>query len=291
MPETTENIASDANASQIEFWNSAAGEKWISYEERLDGGLSSVKNRLIERAAIKPGERVVEIGCGTGGTTLDLARRVGGTGSVLAVDVSEPLLARAEQRVADQGICNTSFSLADAQTHAFEQGSADALVSRFGVMFFADPVAAFANMRRVLKPGGRLSFVSWATMDLNPWFAIPREIAVARLGEPEAGDPDAPGPLAFRDLDRVSDILRRAGFAGIAADEEAVDLVFPGSVRQVAELAGNLGPASRIIAEKDGTPEDRAAITDAIAERIAGYAQGEGVGIPARLNFFDAVAG
>lgn len=277
------------NADQIEFWNSPAGEKWIRFEERLDGGLGAVKERLLERANVTAGEHVVDIGCGTGATTLELAGMAGGGGSVLAVDVSRPLLERAAARAASAGLANVSFKLADAQTHAFSPSSADLVVSRFGVMFFADPVAAFANIVRVLKPGGRVSFVSWASLDANPWFKIPRDAAIARLGQPAPTDPDAPGPLAFRDISRVAGILQDAGLSDVRGSEELVNLKFPGTLEDAADLASNLGPASRIAKEKGASLEDIAAIASAVAEQIADMVVADGVSIPARLNFFSAV--
>ena len=281
-------VAKD-NTAQTEFWNSPAGEKWVTFEERLDGALSSVKERLLQRARVQTGERIIEIGCGTGDTALALARQAGPRGSVLAVDVSQPLLTRAGERITAIDADNITLLLSDAQTHEFDAASADLLASRFGVMFFADPVAAFTNMAKALKPGGRLVFVSWAAVDVNPWFKIPGDAAIARLGEPAPVPQFAPGPLAFQDIGYVTDILGKAGLSGITADEESIDLHFPCTLDEVTELLCNLGPASRLIKEKNGTPADVAAIASAVREQLAAMVVDDDVKVPARLNFFNAV--
>lgn len=280
--------AADGNAAQIEFWNQVAAEKWIRYEEQLDCGLDAAKDRLLKRAGISPGQQIVEIGSGTGATTMALAKQTGDKGSVLAIDVSRPLVDRARERARLARLNNITFLLADAQTLKFEPASADLIASRFGVMFFADPVAAFTNIAKALRPGGRMAFVSWARVEVNPWFHIPRDAAVARLGEPAPAPPDAPGPLAFRNIGNVQDILARAGLTDIRADEEPIELVFPGTPAQIAELASNLGPASRIIKEKSGSPQDVAEIARQVEIHLAGMAVPGSVNVPAHLNFFNA---
>ena len=255
----------------------------------LDTLLSGVDALLLDRSAPRPGEHVVEIGCGTGATTLALAGRVGQGGRVLAVDISGPLLDRARGRAA--GLPQVAFALADAQVHPFEPGQADLVASRFGVMFFDDPVAAFRNIRRALGPGGRLCMVAWAEMEANPWFAIPREAAVARLGRPAPVPPTAPGPLTFADRDRVRGILGAAGFAEIEAAAETVSLAWPGEIGALAALATSLGPAMRILRERDGTAEDEAAIREAIAGELAAFRGPDGVRVPATVNLCAARSG
>ena len=280
-----------ANASQIEYWNAGPGAKWAGFQEVLDATFEAVKARLLERAAVTPGERVLEIGCGTGATTLDLAARAGAQGQVLAVDVAQPLMEVARARVTAAGLGNTAFVLADAQTHGFEAGAFDLVASRFGVMFFEDPVAAFTNIARALRPGGRLSFVSWAGLEVNPWFAVPLEVAIERLGEPTPVPPNAPGPMAFQDTAYVADILARAGLSGISAEVEEIALSVPGSLSEAAVFATNLGPVSRIITEKEGTEEDRAAIGRVLEDRLALYMTEAGCRVPATFNFYAAVKG
>ena len=286
----TEPPASEAaNASQIEYWNTGPGAKWLGYQDVLDATFAAVKARLLARAAVAAGEHVLEIGCGTGATTLDLAAGTGAGGRVLGVDVARPLLERARTRAAQAGLHHAEFVLADAQTHAFEGAAFDLVTSRFGVMFFEDPVAAFANIAAALRPGGRVAFVSWAALERNPWFAIPREAAIERLGEPAPVPPDAPGPMAFQDTARVTDILTRAGLSQVSAAVEEIPLSVPGSVSEAAAFATNLGPASRIIAERDGSEDDRAAIARTLEDRLRGYMTAEGCRVPATFNFYAAV--
>lgn len=286
----TEPPASEAaNASQIKYWNAGPGARWLGFQELLDATFEAVKARLLERAGVTPGERVLEIGCGTGATTLGLAAGTGAGGRVLAVDVARPLLERARARAAEAGFRQAAFVLADAQTHAFEPAAFDLMTSRFGVMFFEDPVAAFANIATALRPGGRVAFVSWAALERNPWFAIPRVAAVERLGEPAPVPPNAPGPMAFQDTVYVTDILSRAGLSQASAEVEEIPLTVPGPLSEVAAFATNLGPVSRIITEKDGTEADRAAIARALEDRLRGYMTAEGCRVPATFNFYAAV--
>ena len=283
------NRSVEANADQTDYWNSAPGKKWILFQENIDTVFQSVNNRLIQRASPKPGEKVLDIGCGTGATTMDFASKIGPGGLVVGIDISRPLLDRANERRLHNQIDHIEYRLVDAQTHAFSRGGFDLLVSRFGVMFFDDPVAVFANLAVALRPGGRVSFVSWAAMAGNPWFEAPRDAAVARLGKPSPTSPTAPGPLGFADVDYVLDILRRAGYSNCSASVEKVDLFRPGSVEDVAFLASNIGPSARIVKEFDGNPEDVTEIGRSVAKEFLQYAVDGGIRIPAYLNFFDAV--
>ncbi len=277
------------NTQQADYWSSEAAPKWISHQAAIDASLAPVAARVLERAGIEAGHRVLDIGCGAGATLLSTAPLVGDDGHVDGADISAPLLERSRERLTAAGITNFGLFVADAQSHKFEHGCYDRVVSRFGVMFFADPVAAFANIRTALKPGGVLSVVAWAALNDNPWFSVPRAAAIARLGPVEPADPTAPGPLAFQDSARVVGILRDAGFEQIQADAEDIALTPNGSVEDVAALACKLGPAQRIIAEHEGTPADEAAIQEEITRVLAPHATSGGVTVPARLNFFSAV--
>ena len=151
----------DPNRAQIDYWNEQSGPKWVEQQGQLDRLLATLGAVVMHRLALRPGQRVLDVGCGCGHTTLDLAGRVAPTGSVLGVDVSGPMLTRARERARD--LPNVTFLQGDAQTHRFEPASVDAIFSRFGVMFFAEPDMAFRNFQRALKPGGRLVFVCWRT--------------------------------------------------------------------------------------------------------------------------------
>ncbi len=277
------------NRDQIDYWNSEAAKKWVAFEETIDQVFGPVTRRLLERAAPKAGERVLEVGCGGGVTTMAIARRVGAEGGVLGIDVSEPLLARAKARREAERLEQIDYLLADAQTHAFEAERFDLLASRFGVMFFADPVAAFANMARALRPGGRLAFACWPEMAMNPWFSVPRAVAIKRLGEPTPQPPRAPGPMAFADQDYLLSILTDAGFVDCRAEVEEIGLFHPGTVEEVAFFASNLGPSARIVREFNGTPDDVREIAGEVTEAFRQYVTDEGVSVPTFLTFASAV--
>ena len=276
------------NADQIEYWNSGPGAKWVANQDALDATFADVKNRLLERSAVRAGERVLDIGCGAGATTLDLARRVGPSGSILAVDVAAPLLARARARAAEAGLNNVDFVLGDAQVHAFAPEAFDLMASRFGVMFFSDSVGAFANIAAALNPGGRVAFVSWSDAERNPWFAIPARVAAARLGAPAPVPPNSPGPMAFSDTAYTRGILTKAGLKDIEAHTEEIQLTVPGALGDVVKLATSLGPVSRIMKEREGTPEDLAAIARDLEGELAGFMTDTGFRIPATLIFYRA---
>ena len=170
------------------------------------------------------------------------------------VDISAPLLARAEARRAELGLDGVGFILADAQAHPFAPQGFDLVASRFGMMFFADPVAAFANMRRGLRPGGRIVFAAWAGPERNPWFTLPLRIAEARLGPGAPSDPDGPGPMAFRDLARVRGLLAAAGFAAADAALAQTELHHPGGVARSSTSPSDVGPTARLLREKNRGP-------------------------------------
>ncbi|MBB1493196.1 class I SAM-dependent methyltransferase [Paracoccus sp. MC1854] len=278
------------NADQTEFWNSAPGQNWVRYQADLDAISQAAGDLLLEACQPREGEAVLDVGCGAGASTLALARAVAPTGRVHGVDISSPLLERASVRRDELGIENVTFELADAQDHAFAESAFDLVASRFGLMFFADPVTAFRNIRSSLRSGGRIAFVAWAGPEENPWFAWPHRIATARLGTVPPTPPDAPGPMAFQDLERVKAILSDAGFSGCEGRGVAVDLHHPGGLEAVLKLVTVVGPAARVVREKGGTDEDRTAIAEEVAARFEQFRSSDGIRIPARVNLFTATA-
>jgi SAM-dependent methyltransferase len=285
----TSSISNDgSNIREDKYWNSAAGQKWVDFQDEMDSLLEIVKDQLLAKTDIKPGEDILDIGCGTGATTRHAAALTGPDGSVLGVDISALLLDCARNVAADPGAASINYLLADGQTHDFVANSLDLLLSRFGVMFFNDPVTAFSNMAKALKPGGRVCFVSWSDMNENPWFRIPRDAAIDRLGAIPPGDPHAPGPMAFADLDRVSGILRKAGLQDVTASNEKTNLFYKGNREAATYLACNVGPVKRVVNEKGGSPEDLDAISQKIGAELQNFVVPEGLLIPASLNFFSA---
>jgi SAM-dependent methyltransferase len=269
--------ASGANADQITYWNASAGETWAALQDQLDHQIEPLGARAMDALAPAPGERVIDIGCGCGQTTMALAARVGPGGAVLGVDISRPMLEVARRRVAAQGLAQVTLTEADAQTHAFAPGAFDAVFSRFGVMFFADPTAAFANIRGALRPGGRLGFVCWRPFADNPWMMTPMTAALQHLPPlPPPPDPFAPGPFAFADADRLRGILSDAGFEGVRI--EPLDaLIGAPTLDQAVDVALKVGPLGALLRDQ---PDKAGLVVDAIRAALAPYVTPDGVRLP-----------
>jgi SAM-dependent methyltransferase len=276
-----------ANADQAAFWNAESGRAWVTRADDLDAIQAGVTDLLLAETAALPGEAVLDIGCGAGATTLAFAEAVGPAGRVLGVDISGPLLACAEARAAAAGLGQVGWLLADAQTDPLPAGF-DAAISRFGVMFFDNPVAAFARIGAALRPGGRLVLAAWGPAEANPWFRETFRAAVERLGPGPPAAPDAPGPFAFADRSRVLGLLRDAGLADPTAEARRVELHLPGGLAAAVDLAGDVGPAKRLLREKGGTDADRAAIAAVLADALARYVTADGIRIPGEVNLFRA---
>ncbi len=277
-----------ANPDQAEYWNSGGGQQWVTHQAALDARLKQISDLLFVRCAARAGERVVDVGCGTGATTLELAARVGTAGAVLGNDISEPMLALARRRSAARGYDHVRFLCADAQIHRFEPATRDLLFSRFGVMFFSDPAAAFANLMSALRPGGRLAFVCWAPLDANPWFREPLAVGARRLGPPEPQPPRAPGPLALAETDYVEEILTAAGFGGIGIETLTTHLTGAATAEEEAQFACLVGPLTRMIRAREPDPATIQAIVLEVTERFRPYQSEDGVRIPATLHYVTA---
>ncbi|MGI9368783.1 MAG: class I SAM-dependent methyltransferase [Ruegeria sp.] len=275
------------NKEQADYWSSASGLKWITFEQELDTVFERVNLELIRRARPTAGERVLDIGCGTGATTRAFARHLEPDGAITALDISEPLLEHARAR-ADGLTTKPSFLLLDAQQDSIPGAPFDIVTSRFGVMFFADPISAFANVRRHMRAGGRMVVAAWAPMSENPWFDVPNNAAVDRLGPADPTVANAPGPLGFQDIDHVVGMLKRAGFSDATGEAANVTLVYLDDLRKVVALASNIGPAARILKKYHGTRMDVEAILEAVLQKFRKFENPQSVDIPARLNFFEA---
>jgi len=267
--------------NQIEYWNDVAGAAWAARQESWDITLAPIGEAAMDRAGIQPGQSIIDIGCGCGGTTVELARRVGERGRVLGIDVSKPMLAVARQR--SRGMANIALVEADATTHPFDAGDTDLLFSRLGVMFFADPPKAFANLRSALKPDGRLAFACFRDPRLNSFFTTPLRAATEFVPPPPKMAPGEPGPFAFAEEAHVRRILDAAGFR--AVNLEPVDLSLDiGSGKGLDEAVINcltLGPASRVLR---GQPEDLVAkATTAIRTALAALEKGGRIPLDAAI--------
>lgn len=277
----------DDNKAQAEYWSSTRGLKWIDFEKDLDALFHHVNRELVRRAAPKPGEDVLDIGCGTGATSREFARHVTPGGSITALDISAPLLNHAVTRFG-RSLASSSHWCLDAQQDPIPGAPFNIATSRFGVMFFSNPVAAFANIRKHLRNEGRLVIAAWATINENPWLYLPKDAAVKRMGPADPLPPNAPGPLAFQDLSHVVKILKLAGFQNVLGEAVDITLQYSGELQKVAELASNIGPAARVLRKYGGDDEDTRAIQTKVLEEFRDFVTSEGVDIPARFNFFEA---
>jgi SAM-dependent methyltransferase len=249
------------NAQQVEYWNSPIAQTWVKLQSRLDRLFQPLTEVVLEHAAPQPGEHAIDIGCGCGATVLELARRVGTGGHVLGIDISAPMLNLARQRATEAGYSQTALVQADMSTYGFPSQAFDLAFSRFGVMFFADPVAAFANLRAALKPAGRLVFVCFRPLTENRWVLEPLTAVQNLLPPSPAPGPEEPGQFAFADPDRVRRILAAAGFRDVTLTRHDPDMKL-GDAEQAADISSQIGPIARALA---GAPESlRTAVIEAL---------------------------
>lgn len=259
-------------------WNGIDGEYWASHQDRLDRTLAPVTGPLLAFAAPRGGSTVMDVGCGCGATTLELARAVGPSGRVVGLDVSAPMLSLAAERL--RAFANTTCMLGDAAELPLRDLGADLIVSRFGVMFFGDPVAAFANLRTGLAAGGHLRFACWRPIKENPWLQIPLHAVyehAPRLPKPE---PEEPGPFAFGDPARVTRILTAAGFTAPSFTplDIQIDISAGGTLEDAVIQSSAMGPAKRALA--DQPDEVRAAALESIRRALTPHASAAGVKLP-----------
>ncbi|ALN61238.1 methyltransferase family protein [Lysobacter antibioticus] len=241
------NTAYDAGNEQAQLWNGLAGQAWVDAQALLDGMFRPLQDRLVEAVSASARE-VLDIGCGTGAVALALARRLGAAGRCVGIDISEPMIALARTRADAEG-GSAEFLCADAQTHAFAPARFDAIVSRFGVMFFADPVAAFANLRRAAKQGAELHLIAWRGAADNPFMTTAERAAAPLLPTLPARKPDGPGQFAFADAQRVRRILDDSGWAEIDIQPIEATCSFPES--ELVRYLSRLGPLGLFLQEAD----------------------------------------
>jgi SAM-dependent methyltransferase len=268
-----------ANAAQIDYWNAHVGRTWAEHHEALDRQIRPLGNAAIEALAPVAGERILDIGCGCGETTLDLAQRVGPAGLVEGVDISSPMLDIARRRPARPLSGTVSFRQADAQTESLSVGGYDAFYSRFGVMFFEDAVTAFANLRLAIKPGGRFAFVCWRALEDNPWMVEPLAAAQPHLPPRVAGDPWAPGPFAFADPERLTAVLMQAGWKSIRLTRFDTR-IGAGDVDAALDLALRVGPLGSGLRE---SPHLVPVVAPLVREVLSRYQTPDGVRMPASV--------
>ena len=265
--------AAELAAEQAAFWNGPGGKMWLASYERIERTVTPFGEPALAAAAARPGERVLDIGCGTGATTAALARAVAPQGQVLGADIAETLVSAARAQM----IANATFVVGDAATQPFEAASFDLVFSRFGVMFFGDPVAAFKNLRRALKPNGRLVFVCWRTPQENPWGLVPMRAAMPHLPPFERPGPEDPGQYSFGDRVRVERILKDAGFGTPSFNPLDLPIRLGKDMAEVLDSIARFGPLARLIAEATPAQVDRA--KQAVAAALKPYESADGIAL------------
>lgn len=272
-----------SNQDMIEVWNGDASASWATRPDRYDAMLGQFGHRVLAAAALSPGERVLDVGCGGGALTISAAEQVGPAGAVLGVDVATRLLALTARRASEAGQSHVELLEADAQVHPFTPGGFDAVISRFGVMFFADPVRAFANLLTATAPGGRLVFVAWQEAPANEWAAVPIASMAPYVGPPKLPPPGAPGPFAFADPARVRSILTDAGWAGAELHDVRTTL-HVGGAHTVEEAVAFYtdDPVGQTLL-RGAEPAQRDAALAALREALAPHVADDGVALKAAV--------
>lgn len=280
--------ASAVNADMLAFWNGVGGDIWVARQAHTDVTLKPVSDALLRHGAPQAGERVLDVGCGCGASTLDMALAVGESGSVQALDISGPMLEEAARRATASGLTNVAFRKADAATSPIEPY--DLLTSMFGLMFFGDPLAAFSHLREAAAPGARMSFVAWRSLADNPWIGVPMDAVIPHLPPRPKGTPNAPGMFAFADPGYVTELLASAGWTDTTVDafDCSIDIAAGKGVEEAVIQSTQIGAVNSWLRNQ---PEDIVtASVDSIRSALAPYADGESVNLPAGMWLISASA-
>ena len=276
------------NAEQLAFWNGPGGARWVARQEHTDAVLAPVSDALLALAAPRAGERVLDVGCGCGTSTLALARAVGPAGHVAALDISAPMLAEGRARADAAGITNIDWVQADAATATL--GGFELLASNFGVMFFGDPITAFAHMRRAAAPGARMAFVCWRPLDENPWMKVPLEAVHRHVPRRPKPDPHAPGMFAFADPQHVSRVLVAAGWAAARLDKLDLDLDIAAGrgLDAAVEQSVEIGAVSSALRDQPAAAVAAAIVS--VREALSAHLHGPSVRLPAAIWLVSSAA-
>jgi SAM-dependent methyltransferase len=270
-------LAAQSNTEQAEAWNGDDGLHWAQHRDRYDTMLHPHATRLLHAAAIAPGQRVLDIGCGCGETTCRAARQAGPGGGALGVDLSGPMLDEARRRAARELLSNVSFEQADVQAFPFEAEAFDVAISRFGVMFFDDPHAAFVRIHQALRPGGRLAFLCWQDVMENDHLVVPFSAIARYVPLPELGGPGRPGPFSLADPERIRESLADAGFTGISI-EPVTEPMWLGTDADDATGFLQENPTARTML-KDADEQTVANVRQALREALATHQTADGVAL------------
>lgn len=275
----------ESNQQQADFWASA-GPMWVERRDHFDRHAGAHGVAALDALAPADGEQIIDVGCGAGSTTIELGRRVGPAGSVTGLDISEPMVAGAQELAESVGATNVSFVVADAM-NADLDGDRDGVYSRFGVMFFSDATAGFANLRTALRPGGRIAFTCWRSPAENPWISE----SFARIQQyvelPFGQDPTAPGPMSLADPDRVRSVLSGAGFDSIEVTPFDAPARLGGDADDAVDFLSDLMPM--IDALRNDDPDAANRLRDELVEMVAAWTSADGVLAPSATWIVTAV--
>jgi SAM-dependent methyltransferase len=269
--------ATTANAEQAEAWDGNEGAHWVRHQHRYEAMTQGFTEPLLAAAGITETDRVLDVGCGCGQTTR-LAAGQASRGVAVGIDLSGPMLERARDDAVDEAVANVRFEQGDAQAHHFPAAGFDVAISRFGVMFFDDPGAAFANIRAGLAPGGRLAFLCWQDIPHNEWIAVPAGAVLAHVPLPDdLGAPDAPGPFSLSDPDRIADLLTNAGFDDISTTSIEAPLRLGDDADDAVTFLGGTGMARGLLESVDAATAARA--LDEVRDALRPYERPDGVAL------------
>jgi len=268
-------VTTDVNAAQFEAWNGESGQRWVARADQRDRVLAPVAEALLTAASPTRGAHVLDIGSGCGATTLMASTDVGNPGSVTGVDLSRPMLDVAQERARAIGAGNATFTQADAQIHAFELGSVDLIISRFGTMFFSDPEAAFINIGKALHPGGRLVLATWQSLADNEWLTLPGE-ALLRHTDMRPTSAEPLGMFSQSDPDLVTATLEAAGFIDIVMDATEVMFTLGRDVDEAVEYLADTGPGRMLLETIRDGPGRIAALAE-VRHALADHCDRSGV--------------
>jgi SAM-dependent methyltransferase len=261
------------NEEQAEFWEELA-PGWLEAEAHSATVSAPFGRAAMDRLAPQPGERVLDIGCGSGPTTIELARRVVPGGTALGIDISPTMIDAAKARATSEAVDNVSYAVADAQVDDFGGATFDAVFSRFGVMFFADAAAAFANIRRALAPGGRIAFACWQSVFENEWMFVPGGAVMSVTGQPPPmPGPNDPGPFSLSDAERVRSLLTGAGFTEVDVTPFSEPVVLPAEeIDRFEEHGRRIGAVREALRTADAETATRIhdAVRAALLEHVSG---------------------
>jgi SAM-dependent methyltransferase len=270
-------MSETVNSDMSEYWNGEGGKKWLRFQETMDVNLLPFGQKTMAAANILSGESVLDIGCGCGNSSIEMAGLVGAGGRVLGVDISEPILARARAQAMISANRDVEFECGDAQTVSFEAAAFDLIFSRFGVMFFDDPVAAFRNLHGALKPGGRVAFICWQPAKDNEWIKTSLETVARHVSLPKPADPEDAGPMSFGDPERVKRILTASDFSDIQIKKCDIPFTVGNTLDEAVSFLMQMGPASGAIAQSDADELTKSKFATDLRETLIAHDTGIGV--------------